>query len=123
MGLAVTETDMGKQGKCSRCGAEFPIAPSAIQPASNSTGVGRVFVVPAPEPGQGHATAALVLGLLGMLLGSFTLSILGIIFGSLGLKSFSRHGQAVAGLTMGCIGLPLAILAKFLSVGFCCFTL
>jgi hypothetical protein len=71
-----------------------------------------------PDPAAGMATASLVLGIISL---AFTVlflcgglfvapvtAILGIVMGVLGRKSYTRHGNAVAGLVMSIIALVIA---------------
>jgi hypothetical protein len=79
---------------------------------------------PQPRPGNGMAIAALVCGIIGLLLFWFVLSPLAIIFGAIGIskanKGASGKGQAVAGLVLGIIGLIgyVVLFAVVLSNGF-----
>jgi Tfp pilus assembly protein PilE len=84
--------------------------------------------VPAPVQGNGMAVAALVLGILAVVLcwawflGGI-LGILAIIFGALGSGKARRlggknKGMAVAGLVLGVVGLVLAIAVIVLAVVF-----
>jgi hypothetical protein len=71
---------------------------------------------PAYDDKRGLAVAALVLGILGLMLGSFICSLLGVIFGASARKS-SRSGMAIAGLVLGVIGIPWAIFFKIVTLG------
>lgn len=68
---------------------------------------------PADNP-TGKATAALVLGIVGLLawfipLFGLPITIVGVVLGVQGMKS-TRRGTAAAGLTLGIIGLVLSII-------------
>ena len=71
---------------------------------------------PPPRPSSGKATAAMVLGILGLVLFPVICSALAIIFGSLAMRQTSRdpeldgRGQAIAGLVMGIVGFLVAVL-------------
>jgi hypothetical protein len=65
---------------------------------------------------KGLAVAALVLGISGLALGSLTCAILATIFGAKA-RSSSRPGMAKAGLVMGIIGIPCAIVFKIITLG------
>ncbi|MGH2516477.1 MAG: hypothetical protein ACRDHP_12555 [Ktedonobacterales bacterium] len=73
-----------------------------------------------PDPGRGQAITSLVLGIIGLVFSfipicgapiAVILGIVGAIMGSVGLKSRTGHGMAVAGLVM-------SILALIVSIGF-----
>jgi len=68
------------------------------------------------ERGSGFGIAAMVLGIVGVILGwwlipllGFVLSILAIIFGGVGLRSRGR-GMSIAGLVLGIITAVLSII-------------
>lgn len=68
-----------------------------------------------PDQNGGLAIAALVLGILSVVLALANICdtpffALAIIFGALGLKSRERHGLALAGLILGIVGASLATL-------------
>jgi hypothetical protein len=91
-----------------------------MYPQAYSVPMAVPVAVPA-EPGAGLATTSLIMGILALVTLLFvwvpvcgwiaptTLGILGIIFGALGRKSVSRHGQAIAGLVMSIIAVGLQI--------------
>ncbi|MFC4075469.1 hypothetical protein [Salinithrix halophila] len=66
------------------------------------------IVIQTPE-GNGLATAALVLGIIGLVIGIipfvgwlvFPLWILAIIFGAIGARKKIKKGQAIAGIVLG----------------------
>ncbi|MBB4826196.1 Sec-independent protein secretion pathway component TatC [Sporosarcina luteola] len=63
---------------------------------------------------NGLAIAALVLGIIGVVLNfiiiiPYFLSILAIIFGSVGLKKTYGRGMAIAGIILGSVGLLMKI--------------
>jgi hypothetical protein len=76
--------------------------------------------VAAPSaPGSGLAVAALVCGIVGLVVAVFTfcggffisgpLGVIAVIMGALGRKSYTHQGQATAGLVMGIITLVLTL--------------
>jgi hypothetical protein len=65
---------------------------------------------------KGLAVAALVLRIVALAIGSITCSILAIVFGAKG-KTSTRQGMATAGLVMGIIALPWAIIFKIITFG------
>lgn len=86
--------------------------------------------VPAPDatatasgPSSGKATAALVLGIVGLLLVPIVCSTLAIIFGALAMGDTSKdpqlqgRGQAIAGLVLGIVGLVAGVLLFMALVG------
>lgn len=72
---------------------------------------------------SGKATAALVLGIIGMLIVPVICSTLAIIFGAMAMGDTSRNpqlggrGQAIAGLVLGIIGLVAGFLMLMLIFG------
>ncbi|WP_217924999.1 DUF4190 domain-containing protein [Miltoncostaea oceani] len=68
------------------------------------------------RPSSGKATAALVLGIVGLLLVPIVCSTLAIIFGALAMGDTSKdpqlqgRGQAIAGLVLGIVGLVAGVL-------------
>ncbi len=81
-----------------------------------------------PQPGNGLAVAALVLGIISLVLLcipyiSIPCGILGIVFGAIGCKrtraGASGGGMAKAGLTCGCISVGLAVLLVVLAFAGC----
>jgi hypothetical protein len=110
-----------------------PNTPPPPAPALASTAVGAA-VAPSASPqlysaanvdrGGGFAVASLVLGILtvpGMIFSILNLPgcILGIIFGTLGLKSSSKGGLAKAGIILSAISLvgSLIVLGLFIGSG------
>ena len=93
-----------------------PSAPPYGQPAV------ALFVAP---PSSGAATASLVLGIIGIVLGWCVCgipSLLAIIFGHVGLRqtrnnAMSGHGMAVAGLVMGYVLIVPTIIVTVLFLG------
>jgi len=96
---------------CNKCGAPLdqPNTPIA-SPQTNDN------VLPAKRK-SGHATASLILGLIGIIVNPCL--IFAIIFGAIALNKMKKdlnlegRGQALAGLWIGIIGLVLWILAIF----------
>jgi len=96
---------------CNKCGAPLdqPNTPIA-SPQTNDN------VQPAKRK-SGHATASLILGLIGIIINPCL--IFAIIFGAIALNKMKKdpnlegRGQALAGLWIGIIGLVLWILAIF----------
>ena len=89
-----------------------PTAPGAEQPWSPSV----EYEQPAYQPAgrtPGNATAALVLGILGLVLCPIVCSVLAIIFGKQARDQIERdpslggHGTANAGYILGIVGLAL----------------
>jgi hypothetical protein len=71
------------------------------------------------RPANGMGTAALVMGILGIIMLPIVFSILAIIFGSVGIGRANRgaatnKGVAIAGLVLGLIGIPLGALIGML---------
>src|SRR2546428_5663968 len=84
-----------------------------------------LYMVP---PANGLATAAMVLGILCIVLAwlpplGFILAILAIVFGAVGLgranAGAGNKGQAVAGLVLGVIGIVIPLLLLVAAVGIC----
>ena len=84
-----------------------------------------LFATPASN---GLATAAMVLGILGVVLFwvpliGFGLAILALVFGAIGVSKANMgsggKGQAVAGMVLGAIGvlLPILVLSAFVNIG------
>ncbi len=83
-----------------------------------------------PQGRNGIAVAALVCGIIGMLIawipfitfGGLVLAILGLVFGIIGLRRSNTvgkgRGQAITGIVTGSIGLALAVLGIVLTVFF-----
>ena len=96
---------------CNKCGAPLdqPNTPIA-SPQTNDN------VLPAKRK-SGHATASLILGLIGIIVNPCL--IFAIIFGAIALNKMKKdpnlegRGQALAGLWIGIIGLVLWIFAIF----------
>ena len=81
-----------------------------------------VVVAPPPRPTSGHATASMVLGIIGVtvcLCFTFGIpSILAVILGHMAMADIKKtnkggHGQAVAGLVTGYIGAAPAVILSF----------
>jgi predicted Zn finger-like uncharacterized protein len=78
-------------------------------------------------PGDGAATASLVLGIISIIPGcccgliSVPTGIAAVITGVVGLKSQANKGQAVGGLVLGCIGLGLLVVRLLAGFGFAAF--
>jgi uncharacterized protein DUF4190 len=98
------------------------------QPAQQATGGwqqqpdGRWVQVGAPQS-SGKSTAALVLGILGLVLCPFICSILALVFGYQGRReidasggSMSGRGNATAGIVLGWIGVAFCVLFILLIV-------
>lgn len=95
-----------------------PSPPAAYNPQSSAPSLGtpaQPYAAPSPgfaaAPRNGMGTAALVLGILGLVLGCI-LSGLAIIFGSVGIGRANRgeatnKGAATAGLILGIVGFVL----------------
>ena len=93
--------------------------PSPV-PAHSATG--------GPTGGNGIATAALVCGLIAVLLAwmpfivvaGLVLAVLGVVFGVQGLRRANAgepgRGKAIAGIVLGAVGLALSVLGVILSV-------
>ncbi|MEV5974377.1 DUF4190 domain-containing protein [Streptomyces sp. NPDC051921] len=103
-------------------GYGYPAAPAASYPgygAGYPGGYGQPGWTPAPSNGMG--TAAMVLGILAVVLAFCSYGVLGLILGGVALglgiaakKKSDRgeatnRGQAVAGITLGAIGLALGV--------------
>jgi hypothetical protein len=78
-----------------------------------------------PAPQNGMGVAALVLGIIGIVVCPVIFSVLAIIFGSIGIQRTNQglatnRGVAVAGLVLGIIGVILGILLVvfFVAAGF-----
>lgn len=92
-----------REYSCPVCGA--PLTGGGAKPSYNPN---------ATEKSK-MATAGMILGILGVTLISWLLSILGFIFGIIGLSNVNQgrgynKGQAVAGIVLGIIGFVLSIL-------------
>jgi hypothetical protein len=98
----------------------FPVPPLAPLPPPT---VAPIVMAPASN---GPATAALVLGIVGVVLFfvpviGFVCAILGVVLGAVGIGRANAgamgKGQAIAGVILGAVGilLPLALLGVFLS--------
>ena len=66
------------------------------------------------KQGNGMAVAALVCGLVGLVLFGILLGLLAIIFGSIGIGTANKRGgagkgMAIAGLILGCVDMILFI--------------
>jgi hypothetical protein len=78
---------------------------------------------PATQAGTGMATTSLVLGILSLPLGfccglfSLPVSILGLVFGGLGLKTEGRS-MAITGMVLSGLGLAMAIIMVVVGVAF-----
>ena len=78
------------------------------------------YAYAAPQAGNGMAVAALVLGILSLILSwllvvDFILAVLAIIFGAVGLSTANKRngagkGMAIAGLVLGLITIALGII-------------
>lgn len=83
------------------------------------------FTPPPPNTNSGKATAALVLGIVGLTVCPLICSILALVFGYQGRAEIDRaggggnRGNAVAGIVLGWvgIGLVLAIVVLFVALG------
>lgn len=67
------------------------------------------------EPGKGMAVAGLTLGIISLVIAFVPVfgiipPVLGIIFSAVGMRSVTRHGQAVAGLVCSLIAVFLSLL-------------
>ena len=100
---------------CAACGAALVTAggpqqaPQPYPPAPPPWGV-----QPVPQQGTGLGTAALVLGIVGLLawllpLIGFPVNVIGVILGALGRRGPNK-GTATAGLVCSVIGLGLTII-------------
>jgi hypothetical protein len=108
-----------KAGYCSNCGAQLnqeavldTVITSPLPAAPKSP-------APANLPAGGMAIASLILGIIGIFLIPLA-SILGIVFGSIGIHQASRgqaggRGKAIAGLALGIFGL-LELVVFFLVI-------
>lgn len=82
--------------------------------------------LPTNQTGNGQAVASLVLGITCIIFswwGLFTLAqiVLAVIFGAVGISKAHRgaqgRGMAIAGLTLGCVGLLLYLIFGLVSLG------
>jgi hypothetical protein len=78
-----------------------------------------VYQVVQPTPANGLAVAALVVGLIGLVLfwtvwGGVILGVLGVVFGAVGLSKANRgapnKGMAVAGISLGALAIVVSLL-------------
>jgi len=109
---------------CAACGAALvtpagpppapPTYPAAPQQAPAAYPAPPWAMQPTPQQGTGTATAALVLGIVGLLawllpLIGLPVNVIGIVLGALGRRGPSK-GTATAGLVCSVIGLGLTII-------------
>jgi hypothetical protein len=74
------------------------------------------------EPGDGMALASMILGIVSAAIGWIPVcglialgpAIIGVVLGSLGLKSTRRRGMAIAGIILSVIGIAAATLFIFI---------
>ena len=103
--IQVTDDYAGKQGRCPKCQTvvAIPMAP-AMSPAPFAP-----LPVAAPTDTK-QATAALVLGIVGVVLPLIGVipAILAIIFGALASRRQAGKGMAIAGIVLGGVGLVVS---------------
>lgn len=105
--------------ECKTCGARVDrgeySCPVCGAPLSNNTKATYNDYRPMSNEKSKMATAGMILGIIGAVLISLLLSVLGLIFGIIGLTQVNsgkgaNKGQALAGIILGAIGIVLYIL-------------
>lgn len=120
---------------CSNCGANLTAPPPGMQAAPPGVQAAPVSAAPTypPPPAyaiapvgsrtSGKATAALVLGIIGLIIFPIICSVLAIVFGSIARGEIQRdpslggNGSATAGLVMGIIGIAVWVLILLVALG------
>ena len=112
---------------CGNCGRALvansgapAAAPPPVAPSNNVAYAVPGDPAPPSTQGNGQATAAMVLGIISLIawlipLIGIPVTTLALLFGIRNRKS-GRKGQAVAGIVMGCISVPLIIFAIYINV-------
>jgi hypothetical protein len=111
---------------CSNCGAGLTAPPPGVQAAPVHPATYPPPPAYAIAPGNrtsGKATAALVLGIIGLIIFPIICSVLAIVFGSIAKGEIQRDpslggsGSATAGLVMGIIGIAIWVLILLVALG------
>lgn len=112
---------------CSNCGANLTAPPPGMQapPVSAATypPPPAYAIAPVGSRTSGKATAALVLGIIGLIIFPIICSVLAIVFGSIARGEIQRdpslggNGSATAGLVMGIIGIAVWVLILLVALG------
>lgn len=95
---------------CRNCGQAFYDIKQ--QPEQTTYNYNYTQIQPAPSSdGSGFSVAALVLGILGLLIPfSFIFPILALIFGIIGASKGGKKGCGIAGIVLGSIAIAIGIL-------------
>ena len=88
---------------CTHCGKQLNNSPQPTAPV-------QPIAPPQPKPVNGFGIAALVLGIVSLILGLYIcpVSIVGIVLGAVGVafrKKYRLNGMAIAGLVLSCVAL------------------
>lgn len=111
--LCGQELDPAATG-CPHCAAQNAPPPvTTAMPAPPTPLVTPISAIPQASPNDGKATAALVLGIIGMIMWclpilGLPIGIVGIVLGAKGLDS-SKRGMAMAGLIMSILCVAFAL--------------
>jgi hypothetical protein len=99
--------------------ANLPPEPASTPPQFANQPTAQQVVYQVAQPANGLAVAALVVGIVGLVLfwtvwGGLILGILGIVFGAVGISKANRgapnKGMATAGLVLGAVALVASVL-------------
>jgi heme/copper-type cytochrome/quinol oxidase subunit 2 len=108
---------------CGNCGRQISAAPVTppLPPAPAANVAYAVSTPPAaPQKKDGKATASMVLGIVSLIawlipLIGIPVTVMALVFG-IRHRHAANHGQAVAGIVMGCISIPLILFSIYIGV-------